>query len=643
MTPPALDRVVKTCLAKDPEDRWQSARDVKSELQWIAEAGSQAGAPAVVVSKRKNRERLAWSLVAGVALLAMILGAVLLNVASRAREQAQSVIRAKLLPPNDERLSITIGRAFAISPDGKRLVYSVAKGVTSELRLRSLDSEESTTIPGTEGGVSPFFSPDGKWIGFVAGPKLKKVALAGGTPVTLCDAPYFRGAFWGEDGSIYFVPNVYVPISRISAEGGAVVPVTRIRAKEGEQQHRWPEVLPGGKLILYAIGSGGDWDEATIVAERLSTGERKVLVKGGTFPRYLPSGHLVYARAGALYALSFDAASLKVEGSPVEVARDILIDPAGFAQIDISRTGILITAPSDSAVGDLMLTWIDREGRGEPLKLPHQPFNFLALSPDESRAVSSVGNSIEVLDLARLSMTKLTLPARAENPAWSRDGRRIYFGFEKEKFYQIFSKAADDSGAVTLTFPSGSEEDPFQTSVDGSRLLFYRTLADGLNELRVRSIGNSSPRDESKLLFKSLYFDSTNAGFSPDGRWVVYQSEESGRPEIYVRPASGEERKWPVSTEGGIFPVWSRAGNEIFYLSGMKLLAAPVSVKGEDFIAGTPKVLFENHEIFVFDVARDGKRFFVAENPNPGAQPKLDIAVNWFAEVRRKVREAKAP
>jgi len=202
-----------------------------------------------------------------------------------------------------------------------------------------------------------------------------------------------------------------------------------------------------------------------------------------------------------------------------------LIDAAGFAQIDISRTGILITAPYDSAVGDMMLTWLYREGRGEPLRVPHQPFNFLALSPDESRAVLSAGNSIEVLDFSRPSMTKLTLPARAENPAWSRDGRRIYFGLEKEKFYQIFSKAADDSGAVALAFPSGSEEDPLQTSADGSRLLYYRTLADGLNELRVRSMVNSSAQDASKLLFKSLFFDSTNAGFSPDGRWVVYQSE----------------------------------------------------------------------------------------------------------------------
>jgi len=639
LAPPALERLITTCLTKDPEDRRQNVRDVKNELSFIAQAGSQAGAPAVVVAKRRSGGRLLRSVAVGLALLAAVLGFLFFKATLRAREQAQTVTRAQLLPPKGERLFLN-GRAFAISPDGRRLVYSVQKGVTSELRLRSLDSPDSTAIPGTEGGTSPFFSPDGKWIAFVSGPKLKKVALAGGTPVTLCDAPWFRGGFWGNDGSIYFVPNVYVPISRISADGGPIRPVTKIRTQEGEQQHRWPDVLPGGKVIVYAIGSGGDWDDATIVAERLDTGERKVLVKGGTFPRYLPTGHLVYARAGALYALSFDARSLKVEGSPVEVARQVLLVGSGLVQMDVSQTGTLITAPSDSAVGNLMLTWIDREGRGEPLKVPQQAYSSLALSPDETRVATNIGNSIAVLNFARSSVTKLTLPARAESPAWSHDGRRIYFGLEKAKYYQIFSKGADDSGEAQLEFPSDCEEDPYQISADGSWLLFVRTLADGPGELCVRRMGNLTSRDEPKVLFKSLFLNGYSA-FSPDGRWVVYQSEESGRPEVYVRPSSGEDRKWPVSTEGGTLPVWSPVGNEIFYLSGMKLLAVPVGAKGEEFVAGDPKVLFENHEIFSFAAAKDGRRFIAAENPNPGAQPRLDIVLNWFAEVRRKVQEAK--
>jgi len=636
LAPPALERLINTCLTKDPEDRRQNARDVKNELTWIAQAGSQAGAPAVVVAQRKSSARLVRGVAAVLALVALVLGTLLVRATSREKEQAQAVTRTQLLPPKGELLSLNQLRAFAISPDGRRVVYSVQKGVSSELRQRSLDSPDSTAIPGTEGGTHPFFSPDGNWIAFIAGPKLKKVALAGGTPVTLCDAPWFRGGFWGNDGSIYVVPNVYVPISKISADGGPLQPVTKIRTQEGEQQHRWPDVLPGGKAIVYAIGTGGEWDDATIVAERLDTGERKVLVKGGTFPRYLPTGHLVYARAGALYAVSFDAKSLKVTGSPVEVARQVLVAGNGLAHVDVSRTGTLITAPSDSAVGNLMLTSIDRDGRGEPLKVPQQGYTSLVLSPDETRVATNIGNSIAIVNFARSSVTKLTLPARAESPAWSRDGHRIYFGYEKAKYYQIFSKGADDSGEAQLEFPSDCEEDPYQVSADGSWLLYYRSPADGRTELCVRRIGNAASREEPKVLLKSLFLTG-NGAFSPDGRWIVYQSEESGRPEIYVRPSSGEDRKWPVSTEGGTAAVWSPVGNEIFYLSGRKLVAVPVGAKGDEFVAGDPKVLFENHEIFTFAATKDGKRFIAAENPNPGAEPRLDIVLNWFAEVRRKL------
>ena len=647
MTPPAFDRLVKTCLAKDPDDRVQTAHDVKLQLQWIAEAGSQAGAPAVVLSKRRNLERLAWGVAAGVALLALGLGMLLVRANRRVAAQEQTVVRTSFLPPRGERLVVAgtgaFGRAFALSPDGSRLVYVVRTGVTSELRLRALGSAESITIPGTEGAMNPFFAPDGKWVGFTAGPKLKKVALAGGTPMTLCDAPVFRGAAWGEDGSIYFVPNMYVPISRISAAGGVPQPVTKIRTADGEQLHRWPELLPGGKVLLYVIGSGGEWDDATIVAEHLATGARTVLVKGGTTPRYLPTGHLVYARAEALYALAFDTASLKTEGAPVEVARNVLINSSGSAQADVSRSGTLVTAPADASGGDRMLSWIDREGRSDPLRVPRQPYDLPMLSPDGNRVVLNIGNSIAVLDLAKLLITKITLPARAEEPTWSPDGRRIYFGLEHDKYYQVWWKSADDTGAPQLLFPSDTEEDPYRVSPDGSQLLTVRTVPDGLSELCLRSMSAGASPEERRVLYKSLFLEGSAAGFSPDARWVTYQSRESGRSEIYVRPASGADRKWQVSTEGGAVPVWSPAGEEIFYLCGSKFMAAPVGGTAEEFSSGTPRVLFENHEINSFDVSRDGRKFLVAEDPNPGAPPSLDLTVNWFAEVRRKVREAKAP
>ena len=550
-------------------------------------------------------------------------------------------MRFQIVPHRGERLNFGL-RAFAISPDGSKLAYVVSKGATTELRLRSLDSGESAVIPGTEGATHPFFSPDGKWIAFNGGVKLKKVAVSGGSPVTLGEAVSFRGGVWAEDGWIYYTPNQYVPVARIQSAGGTATNVTRIRAAEGEQQHRWPELLPGGRVLVYAIGSGGDWDDATIVAERLDTGERKVLVKGGTFPRLLPTGQLVYARAGALYAVAFDATSLEVEGSPVEVARDVYLDSSGFAAMDVSRSGMLVTAPSDSIVGDLMLSWVDRAGRSEPLNLPRQLYVTVAISPDGTRVALGIGNAIGVLDLGRLALAKLTLNARAENPVWSGDGRRLYFGLEKGQHYQVFWKTSDDSGPDQLAFASDSSENPIQISTDGSRLLTSRNPPDGQNELLLRGVGRGVAGGEPKLLVKSAFFDSI-ATLAPSGRFVAYQSQESGRPEIYVRPTSGEDRKWQVSSDGGASPLWSPDGTEIFYLCGMKFMAVTVEPQGEDFRVGTPKVLFENHEILYYDVTRDGKKFFVAENPNPGMSSHLDVVLSWFSEVRRKVQEARAP
>jgi serine/threonine-protein kinase len=548
------------------------------------------------------------------------------------------------VPPKGERLTVddvNALRAFAISPDGSRLVYAVEKGATSELRLRQLDEAVSTAIPGTEGATNPFFSPDGKWVAFVAGPKLKKVALAGGTPVTIADTPVFRGAVWGDDGAIYWVPNLYVPILRIPAEGGVARPVTRIDTAAGEMLHRWPDLLPGDKVLLYTIGYGGEWDDATIVAQRLDTGERRVLIKGGTSPHYLPGGWLVYARGGDLYAVRLDPRSLTVSGSPVAVATNVLIDGRGLAHLDVARTGLLVTTPADAVAGGGILSWVDREGRGEPLPLPPASRLFVKLSPRGDRAVVGIGNGVAILDLARLSLARLTLARRAETPLWSVDERRVYFGYEQGKSYQIFVKSADDTGSPELVVPSEVQEDPFSLTADGTQMLGMTTPPSGISALMVHDLRN--PRATPRVLVASAYLDNTSATFSPDGRFVAYQSEESGRPEIFVRPASGEDRKWQVSVDGGTWPVWSPVGDEIFFLAGAQLLAAPVAAKGDELVVGAPKVLFANHQITAYDVTRDGKRFLVAEDPNPGAPTRLDVVVHWDAEVRKKLAEAQAP
>ena len=647
--PHAVRRLLSRCLERNPTNRLHDIADARLELTTPFDpiaASSTSMNGATVPSVRTRRDGafwLGWGFAAG-SLLLVILLAALGRTWHREPAQREQPVRLHFMPPKGERLAVSdVGnqRAFAISPDGSQLVYAVEKGATSELRRRALDSAESTPIPATEGATSPFFSPDGKWIAFTAGAKLKKVAIAGGTPVTLADTPGFRGGVWATDGSIYFVPDLYVPISRIPAAGGVPHTVTKIRTAEGELQHRWPDVLPDGKVLLYTVGRGADWDEATIVAERLDTGERKVLVKGGSSPRYLSSGDLVYARGGSVYAISFDARTLETRGQEVEVARNVFLDPRGLAHMDVSRSGLLVTFPADSIGGSSVLSWIDRQGRSEPLNLPPLSYGLFSLSPRGDRVALSVGNGISILDLARLSLNRLTLPRRAENPIWSGDGRRIYLGYEQGKSYQIFSKAADDSGTPQLVVPSDLQEDPFAFSADGMKLLSIRNTSNGQRELVIHELG--AAKTKSRSLFTSLNLDSASAAFSPDARWVVYESSESGRPEIYVRPASGEDRKWQISVTGGTFPVWSKAGDEIFFLRGPQVLSAPVREKEGDLVAGQPKLLFDNHRVIAFDVAPDGKRLLVAEDPNPGEQTRLDVVIQWAAEVRRKLEEAGRP
>jgi hypothetical protein len=315
----------------------------------------------------------------------------------------------------------------------------------------------------------------------------------------------------------------------------------------------------------------------------------------------------------------------------------------GWAGMAVSRTGLLVTLPGDSVAGLTVLTWLDREGRSEALRLPADYYSRIALSPTGERAALNTGNVVSVLDLARQSLTRLTLPGRAWAPIWARDGRRVYFSYEQGTSPQVHSKAADNTGQPELAFPADAATEPVAFTRDGSRLLALQTPTVGSDALLFHDL--SRPRGESTLLFELpyLYQSYLYADLSPDDRFVVYQSEESGRPEIYVRPASGEDRKWQVSIDGGINPVWSPAGDEIFFLSGPRLMAARVRVSGAEPVLGEPRILFENHRVITFDAARDGQRFLVAEDPNPGAQTRLDVVVHWFAEVQGKIAEARTP
>jgi serine/threonine-protein kinase len=639
LTPPALDRAVKICLAKDPDERWQNVRDLMNELKWIREGSSQAGVAAPVATRRKSRERLAWLLAGALALSTAFLGFLLTRETQQSAPADRVSLRLQLRLPKEEILATSYSGPFAVSPDGMKFAYTVVSGATSKLRVRSMDTGESIEVPGTEGAAAPFFSPDSKWIAFSAARKLKKVSLAGGAPIIIADAPDPRGGVWSVDGKIYFVPNTYSAVSAVSSDGGTVKVITQLRSSEGEQQHRWPEVLPDGKAILFTAGFGGEWDDAKIIAQRLDTGERKVLINGGTYPRYLPTGHLVYARAGSLYAVPLNATSLSVIGQPVEIAKHVQISLAGYSFATFSAGGFLVSASTEVASSDLALSWIDRAGKAEPIPAGRNEYYGPAISPDGGRVAIGVVNSTFILDLSRNVMTKLTSEARTNTPIWTSDGKKVLYGCEKGKFYQIYSKAADDSGVETLLFPAETQELPTHVSHDGNRLLFYKYYPGGETEMRVSKL-TSLPNEDSILLLRA---PSLNYGqFSPDDRWVAYTSSESGQSELYVRPAGGEDRKWQVSTEGGTNPLWSPGSREILYVCGTKVMAVPYQA-GESFSPGVPKVLFENHLISSMDINPKGDRFFAVENPRFGTETTLDVTTNWFSEIRRKTADASRP
>ncbi len=437
MTPPALDRVVKVCMAKDPDERWQSAHDLTNELRWIAEGGSQAGIPAPVVARRKSRERLAWALAGlGLMLAAIATGIALWTLTKLPSAAPRPLVRfnLQLQPAAFLQMASTVNSsALALSPDGTHLVYvAFGAGGARQLYMRPMDRLETILIPGSEEAFSPFFSPDGQWIGFFAGGRLKKVALTGGSPVALCDTLQGVGASWASDDTILFTPSGPGGILRVPAAGGTPEVVTTPDAKKGEFGHWWPEILPGNKAILFTIANSTlAFNENVIVVQSLKTGERRILGKG-TSARYLPTGHIVFASGGSLLALPFDLNRLQATGPPVAVLDGVMmLQNFGNAHFAISKNGSLVYAPGGLWAPQQTLVWVDRDGTARPLPARPNAFETPRFSPDGRRLAVTLrsGNTdVYVYDLARGTLTRLTFdPGEDETPVWIPDGKRVAF------------------------------------------------------------------------------------------------------------------------------------------------------------------------------------------------------------------------
>jgi len=644
MTPPALERLVRICLAKDPADRWQTMHDVALQLRFIAEAGSQAGVPAPVAARRRIGQRVWMAATFGLLLVSAALGALLWrNLPAPPR-----VIRAFIAPPEKAAFQF-VGTGLgtpAVSPDGSRVAFAVRRDDgTTMLYVRPLDSIKALPLSGTEGASCPFWSPDGRTLGFFASGKLRKIDASGGPPLSLADAPAARGGAWGPEGVIVFAPDQAGPLYRVSAAGGAATPVTQLDESRGESTHRWPQFLPESQRFLYFARIVQRDERNGIKVGSLDGKEQRFLINTESNARYV-SGHLLYGREATLMAQPLDLGSLELGGDPFAVADGVQVD-FSFSQMtfSVAENGVLVYQTGESGGGS-RLSWFDRLGKPAGVLGDQASYFSLALSPDGRRAAVNLIDTrigaadIWIFDVARGLRTRFTFDPGADNwPIWSADGNHVVFSsIRKGKSrLNLYRKSIAGSGDDELLLESDHDKIATQVTPDGRSFLFF-TRGDPATRSDIWVMPLSGGGEPTAILRSQ--FSEQFAALSPDGRWMAYESDESGRGEIYVSPFPVPSRKWQVSTAGGEKPHWRNDGKEIIYLaSDNKLTAVEVNPTATDFQIGASAALFAiqpQRPGNPFDMSPDGRRFLVNSSVVEQNSQPLTLVVPWTASIDRK-------
>jgi serine/threonine protein kinase len=663
MTPSALDRVVKKCLAKEPEKRWQAASDVCDELKWIAEGSSQADTRVTVVARGSpfRNARVAWS----TAMLFLVVAIAVATVVYFQRTPEDThVYRMSILPPEGVNWSVSIpSNRFALSPNGRRLAF-VAAGADGRklLWVRPLDALEAQPLEGTEGAEMPFWSPDSRFVGFNAGGKLKKIDVSGGPPITLADTDTNNNGAWSPEGVILFNPGSRSPVLyQVSASGGKPSQVTTLDSASGDVAHWTPSFLPDGRHFLYhAVGSktgGGPTGARAVYIGSLDTSEKpRLLLQGGSNAKYA-SGYVLFLRDTTLMAQRLDTNRLELTGEAVPVAERVQIGgtTGRTGAFSVSQTGVLAYQTQTGTTGS-QLVWFDRSGNQIAVLGDRSIYGEVELSPDRKRVAVGLLDSarktrdIWLYDVARGLRTRFTFDPADENASiWSPDGSHIIYNSTRKGNADLYQMTSSGAGSEEIVLAGGPYKIPLSWSPDGRFVLYMIRTGNGAgapdNLWLLPLFGDRKP-----VPFLQTPFDEPQAQFSPDGRWVAYVSNESGRYEVYVVPFPGPGGgKWQISTAGGRLPRWRHDGKEIFYLAAdNKLMGAVVNAEGSSIEVGAVRPLFQTRAAnsagsqgligggaYTYDVSADGQRFLINTAIAPGQTAPITIVVNWTAGLRK--------
>jgi serine/threonine-protein kinase len=640
-TLPRIEQLLRRCLTKDPKQRLQAIGEARIAIE-NALADKDDLTPTAVRTPVEQPPfwRRAWTLGAGGLMLGAVMAGLLLQL-QKPQAPPRPVARFAIALPPGPPNSSTYTPEIALSPDGTRLVYSVAQGGKTQLYLRPLDQFEARPIEGTEGATGPFFSPDGEWLGFFADGNLKKVALAGGPVQTLCSAPLsWRGnaGSWSSDGTIVFQAGDV--LFQVGADGRNCGSLASPDLAQGQLAMGWPAILPGGGSLLFNVYRGFNFDTSGIAVLSVKTRKWQSLGQDGTNPHYLPEGYLVHAHAGSLLAAGFDLAHLRVTSSPAPVLDGVLTDEwTGNARFAISRDGTLAYLTGGLAKAARQVVLVDPHGTSQVLTQNQDAYEDLALSPDGRRVALTIEGThwaIWIYDLPRGTLTRLTFEYDNGDPCWTPDGKRVIYTSFRNGQFGLYWMPVDGSGPDEQLLSSKSWVLTPTVSPDGKELAYLGGSAEGSSQIKILPLeGNRQP-----LTFLSGNFHVFAPEFSPDGRWLAYESDESGRPEVYVQQYPGPGGKWPISNAGGERPVWSRDGRQIFYRNGDKLMAVSVESK-PGFSAGVPRLLFQGTYLVsyhYYDVMPDGKQFlFIKELEQPRENPQINVVLNWSDELKQRM------